>query len=118
MLNIMKYQNDKLVNLLGGRYELLKGKRGTWETHWQEIADVMHPFDDNFVTHDSPGSEKMTYIFDSTPIHANQLLSAGLFSMLTNPAQKWFELRMMEDWLNQKREVMEWHDLTSRIMYF
>lgn len=115
--NIIKYKHDKLVGLLNGRYEILKGRRGTWETHWQEIADVMHPFDDNFVTHDSPGSEKMTYIFDSTPIHANQLLAAGLSSMLTNPAQKWFELRMVEDWLNHVREVQEWLEVTSRVMY-
>jgi len=113
----MQFNKDTVPNYLTQRYEELKGKRGTWETHWQQIADLMHPFDDNFVSHESPGSEKMTFVFDSTPIHANQLLSAGLFSMLTNPAQKWFELRMVEDWLNHIREVQMWLDTTSRIMY-
>ena len=85
MLNQIAVQNDPddVFNILKTRYEELKGKRGTWETHWQQIADLMHPFDDNFISRETPGAEKMTYIFDSTPIHANQLLASGLFSMLS-----------------------------------
>lgn len=117
MPNLVKYQTDELYKIIKLRYESLKSKRGTWETHWQQIADLMHPFDDNFVSHESPGSDKMTFIFDSTPIHANQLLSAGLFSMLTSPAQKWFEIRMMAQWMNQIREVQEWLEIFSNIAY-
>ena len=114
---MLNYDADKLFNTIQTRYQQFKGRRGSWETHWQQIADLMHPFDDNFITHESPGSEKMTFIFDSTPIHANQLLAAGLASMLTNPSQKWFELRMMAEWLNSEREVQEWLSTTSNIMY-
>jgi hypothetical protein len=117
MPNLVKYQTDELYKIIKLRYESLKSKRGTWEAHWQQIADLMHPFDDNFVSHESPGSDKMTFIFDSTPIHANQLLSAGLFSMLTSPAQKWFEIRMMAQWMNQIREVQEWLEVFSNIAY-
>ena len=118
MQSMLRYDPDKLYNLIHNRYQEFKGNRGTWETHWQQIADLMHPFDDNFISEESPGADKMTFIFDSTPIHANQLLAAGLSSMLTNPAQKWFELRMMLEGLNNDREVAEWLDVTSDIMYF
>ena len=117
MQNLVNYEADKLFNVIQARYQAMKGARGSWETHWQQVADLMHPFDDNFITHESPGAEKMTFIFDSTPIHANQLLAAGLSSMLTNPAQKWFDLRAIVEWMNHEREVQEWLELTSNIMY-
>ena len=119
MLNQIAVQNDPddVFNILKTRYEELKGKRGTWETHWQQIADLMHPFDDNFISRETPGAEKMTYIFDSTPIHANQLLASGLFSMLTSPAQKWFFLTTMDTALLAKREVKMWLDMVARVMY-
>ena len=40
---------DMIFKAVKDRYEGLKGGRGTWESHWQEIADLQHPFDDNFV---------------------------------------------------------------------
>ncbi len=121
MRNPLAVQNphDEVFNTIKTRFEGLQGQRGTWETHWQQIADLLHPFDDNFVDKDyTEGTEKMTYIFDSTPIHANQLLSAGLFSMLTNPAQKWFELEMVDHMLSRVREVGIWLKTISTIMYY
>lgn len=119
MLNpiAMQSDSDQVFNTLKTRFEELKGKRGTWETHWQQIADLMHPFDDNFVSHESPGTEKMTFIFDSTAIHANQLLASGLFSMLTSPAQRWFYITLQNPMLLNRYEVKAWLDLTSRVMY-
>lgn len=121
MLNQLAVRNpqDEIFNTLKMRFEGLKGNRGTWDTHWQQIADLMHPFDDNFVSQDeSPGAEKMTFIFDSTPIHANQLLSAGLFSMLTNPSQKWFELEVVDPKVSRIREIALWLKDVSTIMYY
>lgn len=108
-----------VFNTIKDRYEGLKGMRGTWETHWQEIADLVHPFDDNFVSQDeAPGSEKMTFIYDSTGVHANQLLSSGLFSMGTNPSQKWFELEVVDPRLSRIRDIAIWVRTISDVMYY
>ena len=120
MPNIVQAANnpEKVYKIIKQGYESRKGKRGTWETHWQQIADLMHPFDDNFITRESPGTEKMTFIFDSTPIPANQLLASGLFSMLTSPAQKWFEIQMMNTMFMEFRPIRLWLEAVSDIMYF
>lgn len=110
---------DMIFKAVKDRYEGLKGGRGTWESHWQEIADLQHPFDDNFVAqNETAGSEKMTFIYDSTGVHSNQLLSAGLFSMLTNPAQKWFELEVTDPAYARIREVQIWVKMISETMYY
>jgi len=114
----MNSNNEQFINMIKAAYETRKTNRSNWEAHWQDIADLMHPFDDNFLSKEAPGTDKMTYIFDSTPIHANQLLSAGLFSMATSSAQKWFDVQMMNDMLNNIREVRMWLDQVSHIMYF
>lgn len=113
-----KSKNEKLFNMIRTGYEDRKANRGTFDSHWQEIADLMHPFSDNFNAEGSPGENKTMFMFDSSPMHANQLLASGLFSMLTSPTQQWFEIAMMNYELMQLWEVKDWLDIVSRIMFF
>lgn len=91
--------------------------RGIWESHWQQIAEVTAPFNASFNTEDSPGTSKMDHIFDSTSIHANQLLAAGLFSLMTNPAQEWHAYKMAEKDLNSIRQVAIWTEKATTIAF-
>ncbi len=114
----MDKRQETIVDKVCKRYEKLKGLRGTWETHWQQIADLMHPFNDNFITHESPGTEKMQAVFDSTPQMANQLLASGLYSMLTSPAQQWYEYRPTDIRLMDNRDIALWFDEATKISFF
>lgn len=79
------------------RYEALKGstERANCEGHWQEIAEVVAPRKMDFVGLRTPGEKRMSKAFDPTGIMANDMLAAGLHGMATNPASKWFSLRMV-----------------------
>lgn len=79
------------------RYEALKGstERANCEGHWQEIAEVVAPRKMDFVGLRTPGEKRMSKVFDPTGIMANDMLAAGLHGMATNPASKWFSLRMV-----------------------
>ena len=114
----MESREEIIVKKVIGRHERQKGLRGTWESHWQQIADLMHPFQDNFVTKESPGTEKMQAIFDSTPQLSNQLLASGLFSMMTSPAQQWYEYMPSDIKLKDNRNVALWFDEANRISFF
>lgn len=112
----MPYSSEQIA-MMCKKAGKLRSDRGNWEVHWQEIAQVMHPFNDQFNIESSEGETKLHFIYDATGIHANQLLSSGLFSLLTNPVQEWFSWRMTNAALNEIYDVLEWLDEVSRITF-
>lgn len=81
------------------RLDRLKTVRANWDPHFQELAEYVYPRRQEFVGARTPGEKRMAKIFDSTPIHSAELLSAGLHGMITNPANEWFSMALagMED---------------------
>lgn len=92
-----KPAKDAAIELLKQRYEALKSspERANCEATWQEIAEVMSPRKLDFIGMRTGGEKRMAKVLDPTGIHANELLAAGLHGMATNPASKWFSLRMV-----------------------
>ena len=56
-------------------------------------------------------------IFDSTAVFAAQSLSAAMQSNLTNPSQRWFDLRFRNSDLNTETEVKDWLETSTDLMY-
>jgi hypothetical protein len=97
----------------------LKAQRGTWETHWQDLSNYVLPNEANFNTKRSKGDKRTTLVYDSTGIHANEMLAAGLHGMLTSPASNWFSLRIKNDSQNigGDSEAKQWlEDTTNAVM--
>jgi hypothetical protein len=89
--------SNEHITELKERYDGLANstERTNCNSHWQEIAEVMSPRKIDFVGMRTPGEKRMARILDSTGVHATELLAAGLHGMATNPASKWFSLRMV-----------------------
>lgn len=105
------------VDVLKRRYDRLKADRGNWEAHWEEIAEYILPANVGFVGARAVGEKRMQKVFDSTGIHSLELLSAGLHGMATNPASKWFSLRMTEEDLNEVESVKEYLSAVEKRMW-
>lgn len=114
---MIKQLSDEQITKYIKRHSEFVTNRGTWENHWEQIAEIMSPFNGNFNTVDSPGTDKMGHVFDSTCIHAVQLLAAGLFSLMTNPAQQWHEYKMVDAELNNLYEVRIWLEAVTTITF-
>jgi hypothetical protein len=111
------------------RYDALKGatERTNCESHWQDVGEVMSPRKIDFVGMRTLGERQMNRVYDSTGIHANELLAAGLHGMATNPASKWFSLRMVtqrvvnekgaETDLNQDEAVQKYLSDVEEVMW-
>jgi hypothetical protein len=99
------------------RLKSLKSERRNWDSHWQEIADLIYPKRADFTVERAPGERRMAKIYDSTPIHANELLASGLHGMLTNPATTWASLLMADPKLNKDDAVKKWLRATRDIMF-
>jgi hypothetical protein len=110
--------DDRDVTHLKKRYDALKGttERSNWEAHCEEVAELVMPRKRGFVGERTAGEKRMQKVFDSTGIYANSMLAAGLHGMATNPASKWFSLRLTDFQLNESDAAKQWLDVVQRIM--
>jgi hypothetical protein len=94
------------------RYKGLKSDRQIWDSHWREVAELVYPRRDDFDTKRAAGEKRMTKVFDSTPIQANELLASGMVGLNINPATTWFRASTdgMDDaakrWVSNASDVM------------
>jgi hypothetical protein len=97
-----------LAKQLKDNLSRLMEKRSNWESHWQEVADLMLPRKAEITKERARGDKRHTQIFDATAVHALELLAASLHGMLTSSANRWFSLRFKETQLNESDEAKEW----------
>ena len=96
------------------RYDRLKSDRTNWDTMWEELATFLMPGKIDFITTSTRGTKRAAEVYDSTGIHALQILSASLHGSLTSPSTKWFGLRFREDELNENKEAKDWLEKCSK----
>jgi hypothetical protein len=68
------------------RYDSLKGERGTWENHWEEIAERVLPRYKNSMQSGSNitrGEKRTEKMFDATAALGLERFAAAMESMLT-----------------------------------
>ena len=106
-----------LAKQLKDNLSRLMEKRSNWESHWQEVADLMLPRKAEITKERARGDKRHTQIFDATSIHALELLAASLHGMLTSSANRWFSLRFKETQLNESDEAKEWLEDSTQRMY-
>ena len=110
--------NQEQVIHLVKRKGKLKAQRGSWETHWQDLSNYVLPNSADFNTKRSRGDKRTTLLYDSTGVHANEMLAAGLHGMLTNPASNWFSLRVKDDSQDtgSSSEAKQWLEDTTNVV--
>jgi hypothetical protein len=105
-----------LARDLLARAERLKADRSGFDTHWQEIRDVIYPAAPSFAGPELPGRKAHAQVFDSTGEQAAELLAAALHAGLTHPATPWFHLRALDDKINKDDGAARWLEEAGRRM--
>lgn len=99
-------------------YQRLSSTRGTWESHWQEIAERMLPsHSTSFQTKGQAGEKRNDLIFDSTAVIALNRFGAILDSMLTPRNQMWHRLTTNNRELSKNREVKLYFEEVNRLLF-
>lgn len=98
------------------RQERLAAERGTIESHWQEIAELVAPMRAEFTVRRAAGDKRQQRIYDGTPGLAAENLAAGIWGMVTNSANEWFRIEAQEDRVNEDAEAQQWLETVSRLM--
>ena len=110
--------NKDLAIELFKQFGKLKSQRANWESHWQEVADYMMPRKADVTKKRSTGDKRTEKIFDSSPLHAVELLSASLHGMLTNPSTPWFSLKFKNNETEEDQDATnEWLQDSTERMY-
>lgn len=98
-------------------YDHLKGDRGTWESHWEEIAQVVLPRMRGFQGQFTKGEKRTEKIFDAKPCLALERFASVMDSMLTPRQQIWHKLKTTDEALNDAFRVKEWFYQVNHILY-
>lgn len=101
-------------------FGIMMSNRGITESHWQEIAErcwTGMSFKFNPYWYSSPGQKKTEFVFDSTAALALNRFSAIIDSLLTPRNSKWHSLRSSNPKLNKRRDVREYFEEATRILF-
>lgn len=101
-----------------GRLSELKTNRGSYESWWQDIRDLVRPDTSDFQQKRTPGDSRTEKIFDGTAPQSLEELASGLQSFLTPPTEPWFELHWhkMEEIANDL-EALQWLQTVRDIIH-
>jgi len=99
------------------RYDTLKGERGAWESHWQEICDYILPNRNTITAEKTEGEKKFDKLLDNTGVQANELLTGAINSMQVHTGGEFFGLTTGDERLDNEDDVRQWMQRTVRSMH-
>jgi hypothetical protein len=99
--------SQEIAELLA-RFKALADGRREWETHWEELAQVMLPRRAGFISEPQPGAKQTDKIFDGTPMLARRALAGAIDALLKPKTSRWFRIKTEDEGLNERDEVREW----------
>lgn len=95
------------------RWGDLKTERSRFETDWEDIARLIRPQRGGFGLSDA-STRDLVKPLSSEPIIAQSSFAAGIYSAITNPANRWAGLETPDRDLNNWKPMAEWNDRATR----
>lgn len=95
----------------------LEGGRRVWDSHWQDLADVLWPGLANITRESSPGGKRSGGIYDGTPMLAVRGLASAIDGMLKPKTSRWMSIRAADDDLNEFDAARAWMEQATDIMF-
>lgn len=96
----------------------LKTDRSAFETHWQDIADVMRPQAYPFTTAENQQGKKRTAkMFDAVPPLALEKHAAVLEALLSPRNQVWSKLATTDEDLQEDIEIQRYLDAVNKLLF-
>ncbi|WP_420348625.1 portal protein [Pelagibius sp.] len=105
------------IDDLLARHKRLKDQRRLWESHWQELAEVMLPRRADFTTEHLAGERRRDHLFDGTPMLARRGLSAAIDGLLKPKTARWFRIKTRDEDLGEDEAVKRWLEMAEERLY-
>jgi hypothetical protein len=94
-----------------------KAERSNWETHWEEIAELVLPRHIGFQGEQTKGAKRNQKIFDSRPEIALERFGSVMDSLLTPRQTLWHNLQTTDRLLNKDPEVKAWFYEVNKVLF-
>lgn len=114
------FENEETAQRIIREFGMEQGKRGVWESHWQEIAERIWPgmsWKFNPYWYTTPGAKKNQFVYDSTATLSLNKFAAILDSLLTPRSNTWHSLCAVDAKLNKRSDVRSWFDTATRQLF-
>lgn len=102
-------------------FGVLQSDRGTWESHWDEIAQRVLPAYSGAFTQGSlartPGAKRTEYLFDATAAVALGRFAAVVDSLLTPMNSRWHRIVASNADLQKVRRVRSWFEDANNLLF-
>lgn len=112
---------DEVAKALCRRFDKMKSRRATWESHWEEIAERVLPRQSGLFHREGvqlPKGEKKTEVmFDATAALNVQRFAAAMETMLTPRNSVWHGLQPTDAVLKRSRNVRLYFDDITRLLF-
>ncbi len=112
-----KSDTAKLKQYLLGRKKSMETVRTYNEAKWKELREYFEPNIGKSLLDGDPDQlaalNEDSKILNSAPRRLVGRLSAGLQSGITNPARRWFQMKMFDDKLSDQPAVRQWLNETT-----
>lgn len=110
---------DDLALSIIGRLERAERDRGTWESHWEEIAQRVLPrYSHSFHgAENTPGAKRNEDLYDATAALALPKFAAALESMLTPRNSRWHTLQSLDPVLRRNRSARIYFDQVTDALF-
>jgi hypothetical protein len=108
---------EKIKKLLKNA-EILESNKSNFLSLFQDISDIFRPIKSDITSKKTAGDKSVfDYIFDSYPILAVETFASILSGVLTNKSSRWFEIKAVDDEINENQEVSEWLSKATDVMW-
>lgn len=88
-------------------FERAQTDRRNWESHWQDVADLIRPSRE-FTTTNTPGGQRRRRIYDDSATKFSRRAASAVYSLLVNPSTKWFAMATEDHRANERRDNRIW----------
>lgn len=95
----------------------MEGMRGSFESHWQQIAERVYPSAATFEGERSPGAKNTEFIFDSTASLALERFASAVNGYVTPSNQQWHGVETDNEELNSDPEIKAWCEEVTNILF-
>lgn len=115
----MAVDDSDLAESLLRDFEAAKDNRGTFNSHYEDVARLVLPsFQNSFIGETySPGIERGADMFDVTANTALFRFAAAMESELTPRNGKWHRFTVIDPYLMKKRAVQLWCDQVNDLLF-
>ena len=92
-------------------------QRDVWDSHWQDLSDVLWPNLASFTRSVVPGDRSTDQIYDGTPMLAVRGLVSAIDGMLKPKTSRWMSIRAGNDELNEFDAAKAWMEEATDVMF-